>query len=191
MRDRDLADSPLASHRQLPSDHCDSLRDLLVEPFLTFTGPVPTTTELFRKRCAGLLDAGLSQARDAGAAEDSEPQVGKALLIRVMQLIAGDGDRRMALRATCYLRLMEVEGRSFEEIGKQFGVCRAAVQAVYRQIQARHPGLRSRGDKSDSSREACRRRRLGVRKPRVDWSTAGQWTNPLPPSQWNLLPLPL
>lgn len=180
MRDCDLADSSLAAHHESPSDGIDSLRDILAEPFLVFRGPVPPDLSAFRDTCARLLDAGLSEAREAGVTEQAEPTSAKAALVRVLQLLAGDSDRRLAVRAFCYLRLIGVEGRSFESIGKPFGLCRAAVQTIYRKIQTLHPGLRSRGDKSDSAREDCRRRRIGARKQRIDWPTASLWRNPLP-----------
>jgi hypothetical protein len=183
MRDRDLADSPRASHHDLPSDHVDSLADFVLEPFLTFGGPVPTTMGNFKSVCSGLVKVGVREAEDAGRAEDVGPGM-KGLLVKVLRVLAADTDRRTAVRAVCVLRLMGVEGRSFQEIGQEFGLCRAAVQTVYRQIQKAHGGLKSRGDKSDASREACRQRRLGQRKERVDWSTAKLWQNPIP------LPLP-
>lgn len=180
MREKDLADSPLASHSDLPSNHCDSLRDLLAEPFQAYRGELPADHSRFRVICLGLLDAGLIEAEDAGATEQSAPVAAKAALVKVLQLLAGDSDRRLAVRALCYLRLIGVDGRSFEAIGAPYGLCRAAVQTVYRQIQRCHPGMRSRGDKSDAAREACRRRRMGARKPRIDWPTGSLWNNPLP-----------
>ncbi|MEQ1862234.1 MAG: hypothetical protein ABMA13_20140 [Chthoniobacteraceae bacterium] len=181
MRDCDLADSPLAScPPQEP--HCDSLRDVLAEPFAQFRGRLPRDHAAFRVTALELLDLGLAASESAGVAVSGAvaPADTVALLARVLQYMSRDTDRHYALRAVCYLRLLGHEGRSFEAIGAQFGVGRAAVQIIYRQLQRRHPQLRSRGDKSDRAREDCKRRRTGARKLHEPWPLASLWRNPLP-----------
>jgi len=180
MRDCDAADSPLCRSDDDPSAGCDSLLDLLSEPFLMHCGPFPATREGFRNLALRLLGEGLASAKDAGASGTEAPASAHQILISVLQLISRDSDRHYALRAHCYLRLLGVEGRPFEAIAAQFGVTRADVHSIYRNLQRRHPGIRARGDKSDAAREQCRERRIGVRKPAETWSLKNLWTSPLP-----------
>ncbi len=168
--DHDAAESPLASYRPDPAAS-DTLRDTLAEPFLA-TALAPATVF----RC---IDQGIESATRANLLGESSSSVGNGV-IAMLQLVAGDENRTLALRAICYLRLLNVETRSFEAIGAEFGVKRATVQEVYSNIQARHPGMRSRADKSDASREACRQRRIGQRRPRTPWITAHIWKAALP-----------
>lgn len=175
----DIADSPRASHRDLPSSHCDTLRDHLLDPICTYSGPLPLSPGAFKALASTLVETGLAAAREAGVLDDA-PALDSPH-IRFLQLIASDhSDRRLAIRATCWLRILRVEGRSFDKIGASFGLTRAAVQTIYRHIQKAHPALRAPGDKSDESREQCRRRRTGVRKARVDWPTSSLWRTPIP-----------
>lgn len=128
---------------------------------------------------AKIVDLGLHDAMEAGQL-DAAPPVDNPH-IRFLQLIAKSRcDRRLGLRATCFLRILRIDGRSFEEIGAEFGVCRAAVQTIHREIQREHPELRGRADKDDSAREACKQRRTGWRKPHIDWPTSSIWRQPLP-----------
>lgn len=175
----DLADSPLASHRDLPSDHCDTLRDHIMDAFAERADNLPATRTGFMALAATAIDAGMRAA--GGVEECAESNDG--LMLRLLMLISGDTDRRLALRAICYLRLIGREGRSFDEIGEQFGVTRQLVQGVFRGIQRRFPHIHSRGDRCDETREACAERRRGKRKLRVEWSAKHLWKNPmqLPP----------
>lgn len=181
MRDRDLADSPLASCSPEEPD-CDSLRDFLAEPFTEAARAMPPADgAAFRALAGQCLDRGLAAAADAGfegtgaAAPDA-----LAVLVKVLQFMSRDADRHYALRAICYLRLLGHEGRSFQAIADEFHVTRADVHTIYRSLQRRHPQLRSRGDKSDRSREACRLRRIGARKTHEPWSISTLWRNPIP-----------
>lgn len=160
----DAADSPLASYRPNPAAS-DTLREILAEPFLATSLPSETVF-----RC---VDEGLAAVKRGNF--QSESSGVSSGVIAMLQLVAGDENRTLALRATCYLRLFCVEERSFEQIGAEFGVKRATVQEIYSNIQARHPGMRARGDKSDEAREACRQRRIGQRRPRSPWITAHIW----------------
>jgi hypothetical protein len=78
--------------------------------------------------------------------------------------------------------LLGIEGRSLDAIGAEFGVVRATVDAIYRGVQKRYAQrgiiLTSRADKSPSSREACRKRRVGQRKNRNAWKGTKIWQTP-------------
>lgn len=180
MRDRDLADSPLASCAAEPPR--DSLGDTLLEPFAQYDGPLPATRAAFRQLATELLGQGLEDAARGQLATIDEAQMvqhSRLIIVRLLQLMSRDQDRHYALRAVCYLRLLKIEGRSFDAIGREFGLTRAGVQAVYRKLQRRHPELRARGDKSDAAREACRQRRIGMKKPAEKWAAAHLWKQPL------------
>lgn len=175
----DLANSPLASTDHTPADEADSLRDFLLEAFLNHAKTMPPNIGRgYMEQAAVCLDAGFEEAQKAGVVESSQT-ANNTQIIRILQLVAGDNNKELAIRAICYLRLLNLEKRSFEEIGNYFGVCRANVQIIYRKIQRQHPTLRSRADKSDSAREASRQIRLGRRKQSFDWPTRSLW-KPLP-----------
>lgn len=176
VRDQDLADSPLASHRDLPSDHVDSVRDFLAEAFLQFTGPLPKTHAEFRLTAGIIVAEGWQNAEQAGAVDDDGGDEATAI-VRGLQYMARFPSWHIAGPAVAMLRLLGHEGDSFDQLGKRFGNCRAAVQILYARIQKMHGGLRSRGDKSDDAREECRRRRVGFRQKRNK-----SWTRP-PASQ--------
>lgn len=143
---------------------CDSMIDTLAEPFLRDT-PLP------KSQIYALISEGLDSARI-----DSRDDRGEGI-IAALQMVAKDENRALAMRATCYLRLLGYERRSFEEIGKEFHVTRATVHIIYRKIQDQHGGIRSRGDKRDEAREGCRER---SRKRKI--------TNQKQNTQWKYLP---
>lgn len=178
MLTRDLADSPMASHSDLPSSHCDSLRDYLADAFAGFMGPLPATLPAFRAKAVELLDAGLRDADEAGVLQQGQDS--QSALVAFLTMLSKDPDRGMAMRSVCYLRLLGVEGRSLDKIGDDFGVVRATVHAVYRALQKLHPGFRNAADKPEAYREDCRARRTGQRKAGFDWLGKSLWLNPIP-----------
>jgi hypothetical protein len=149
--------------------------DLLIEPFQLYQGALPSTHAGFVELSRELLQDGM---RAAGIEADASGAGDHAVMVETLRLVATDANPTLALRACCYLRLLGAEGRSFEEIGREFGVTRACVQEIYSGIQERHPGMHARGDKKQACREACRARRLGVRKVRTPWRAARLWKAP-------------
>ena len=185
----DLATSPLASTDHTPADEADSLEDLLAEPLLlarlgaqriavppapgkSVAEYVPLTSEQIR----ALVTA---QIRNASL-DEAAPSKPRAADILVM--LSCDENHTLAIRALCWLRLLGIEGRSLDAIGAEFGVVRATVDAIYRGVQKRYAQrgiiLTSRADKSPSSREACRKRRVGQRKNRNAWKGTKIWQTP-------------
>ena len=171
----DAAQSVRASFTPDIPGACDSVGDILAEPFLLFRGTLPRSHADFGAVCKELLQEGMA----AAGLEDGTTAAGAhTAMVETLRLVAGDENRTMALRAICYLRLLGAEGRSFQEIGDEFGVVRATVQEIYSEIQKRHEGLRGRGDKSTACREACRKRRLGFVKVRPPWQASKLWKIP-------------
>lgn len=176
MLDKDLADSPLAScDPELPEE---GPADLIVEELLAVHSRLQTSDR--RTFCAVAMSAvkrGLDQAGDADSSSSQQ-------IVTFFRAMERDDNRKVALYATCYLRLLNIEGRSFDEIAKEHGVVRATVNLVFRRLQEslalRGVALRSRGDKSAESREACRKRRVGVRKVRSNWNRSTLWNNHQP-----------
>lgn len=109
------------------------------------------------------------QTQGAGAGNQSLTAV-----VALIRLMSRDRDPRQRMQALCYLRLMGMEGRSFQAIGDELGVKRATVHKCYRTIQER-TGLSGRGDKSDAARETFRQLRLGKRRLRPAWSGISIW----------------
>lgn len=175
MRDKDLADSDLASHRDLPSDHVDSLADFLFEAFANWQEDWPANPEEMLALVKELIAEGVGEAQRAGVIDRPTSSKSNAV-VQGLQVLASMKSWRIAGPAIIYLRLSGHEGRSFAQIGRAFGKCRQAVQYLHRLIQKEHPGLRSRGDKPEI-RESCRKRRLGKRKPAVEWRAKSIWKN--------------
>ncbi len=171
----DPANSRRASYRPDIAGGIDTPRDILAEPFLLYSGPLPTLLDAFRRLALQLLDAGLANLDDPPARAAPSQNNG---IVQLLQLLTGDTDSRLAIRAHCYLRLLNLESLTFAQIGEKFGVHRATIHAEYRKIQKLHPAMHARGDKSDRAREACRRRRIGARNPAIDWPAASIWKRP-------------
>ncbi len=172
----DIADSPLASQ---PADlsGVDKPRDLAAELIATAIradrSPLPCDRSNFETAAIRILADPVGDALEAhGAHEMSSGEL--------LDLVAGDTSRTLALRAVCYKILLGQEGRTYQEIGEEFGVTRACVQEIFTNIQARHGGLRNRRDKKPEAREACRQRRIGTRKARTSSFPLTLWTNPIP-----------
>lgn len=191
----DPATSPRASTRVTPADSADSLQDLLAEPLLIARLatqhlqvppspglPVCTYRPLTESQVRALVDA---QVASAGL-DDAAP--GKPQIVEILTMLSCDENHTLAIRALCWLRLLGHEGRSLDQIGAEFGVVRATVDAIYRTIQKRYEArgiiLTSRGDKSPAARKACQDRRRGKRKQRDPWAAHKQWPkiSPPPPS---------
>ena len=98
-------------------------------------------------------------------------------IVSACKSIARHGDI-VSIRACCLLRLMSRDGRSLEEIGKQFGVTRAFVDKEYRHVQDRLGGMRGRADKSDVAREKFRQACVKRGKRKDDKAVRA----------WNLVP---
>jgi len=163
---------------------CDSIGDYLLDEFAQVAHKLPAEQRAgFLEIAKVCIAKGLAAAGDIGV-DDSTSERGRERFIALLQLMTHDDNSRVALWATCYLRLLNVEGRSLDQIGRDFGIVRATVDLVYRRLQKwlekRGVVLKGRGDKSPAAREDCRRRRLGQRKPRTAWQHAHLWKTPTP-----------
>jgi len=176
MRDCDLADSPLASHHHTPDCEADTLRDFMRESFACFKGNIPTTLSAFHGLCFQLIDAAIEEAgpiyekADSGAGRREYE-----ITIRLLQLFARDEDRHYRMRAMCYLRLIGIEGRSFQALGEELGVERQTVDKCYREIQRRLGDIPGHGDKKPEAREKYRQLRLGKKRVRAPWTGFTTW----------------
>jgi hypothetical protein len=170
----DIADSPRASQ---PADlsavdkPADIAAALICSAIRGDRGPLPCDRPLFERAAVRIL----SQPIGEELAKNCDQSFSATELL---DLVAGDDNRTLALRAVCYKILLGQEGRTYEEIGREFGVTRACVQEIFSNIQARHGGIRNRRDKKPEAREACRARRLGMRKKRNAWSALTIWKAP-------------
>jgi hypothetical protein len=174
MLDGDLSDSPLASHRPSIEEQADTFRDFLRETFARFNGNLPISLQAFRALCFQLIDEAI---REAGASTPAEVKSMDSYdqAVRLLRLISRSDEGGLGMRAACFLRLLGVDGRSFQEIADAYGFdSRAAPHAAYRKIQ-RATGLRARGDKSDDAREHCRNRRTGQLRARQPWAGLSAW----------------
>ena len=167
----DAAESNLASFKPDMAGEIDTPFDITFEPFACYTGPIPKDRTQFLALCNRLLAAGMAELPEQSAAPL------RGAVDEVLSLVAGDENRTLALRATCYRRLFGTEPRSLEQIGDAFGCTRARVGQIYREIQDRHEGIKGTADKSEEAREGCRTRQLGKRKARAPWRLAGIWRN--------------
>jgi len=172
MRDQDLADSPLASHCDLPSNHVDTVQDFVREAVAGDAQLRPLVDRVMDRVIAGLEEAeeaGVGMGGDGGASNAT---------VRGLQMIADFPDWAIAGRAIGFLRMLGHEGKSFEEIGRRFGIQRQTAHILFRSIQRAWPKFRSRGDKSDASRADCEKRRTGARKPKIDAPARKPWKLP-------------
>jgi len=158
MRDHDTSDDPRASY--MPSMDVDSTADLVHEPFAEYHGPIPTDRRQWHALTRELVEAGVAQIEPHSGQDNSR------VAMELLRAITKDTDRRFAVRATLYLRLLRIEGRSLAEIGKDFGLERASISHTYRQIKALHPGIHNPADKSEEYCEEAALRRQGKRKMR-------------------------
>jgi hypothetical protein len=174
MRARDLAESHLASEWPDLAAGIDSPQDLLRDAFASYSGKLPATLLEFRAVAFSLIDRAISAARS----EDFEASAGPALdaVVQLLKLMSRDRDPRQRMQALCYLRLIGMEGRSFQQLGDELGVKRATVHKCYRTIQQR-TGLPGRGDKSAAARETFRQLRLGKRRLRAPWAGITLWNS--------------
>lgn len=171
----DIADSPRASQ---PADlsAVDSLSDIAAELIANAIrcdrSPLPCDRPAFEQAAVRILASPVGEELAKHEDHAFSP-------VQLLDLVSGDENRTLALRAVCYKILLGHEGRTYEEIGREFGVTRACVQEIFTNIQARHGGIRNRRDKKPEAREACRQRRLGKRKGRKAWSALTLWRQPI------------
>lgn len=173
---RDVAESPRASHRPDPADAIDTFPDLLREQIAAFTDPLPRTPAERVQQFFAILARALKIANVEECALLASQGSQLDVVVPVLRLIAEDlTDRQLAMKADALLKLLGRDHRSFQETAEFYGVSsRACPHQVYRKMQAK-TGLRSRRDKSDASREACRQRRLGRRREAPEFRGAAAW----------------
>lgn len=174
MRHACLSDTPLASHRPDIAARADTLRDVLLEGFSTHAGAMPATVEELQAIAADIIDSALG--KNPSVSIDPKARNHLEITVQVLQLISRDKDRHYRMRALCYLRLLGIEGRTFEALGEELGTTRAAVNRCYRDLQRRLGDLPARGDKKPAAREKYRQIRLGKRRIRPIWSGSRAWS---------------
>jgi hypothetical protein len=160
MRNHDAATDPHASYS--PRMNLDTPADLIHEPFAEYQGPLPVNRQQWHALTRELVEQGVEQA-DIGESSQSDA---RRVACEMLRLISADEDKRFAIRATLYGRLLGIEGRSIEEIGQSFGLTRASVSHTYRQIKALHPGISNPADKAEDYCQEAAERRRGKRKER-------------------------
>ena len=142
MRDRDLADSSLASCHPDIADGIDSLADKLREALAPFI-PAPD-----RPRAFAAVTTLLAGVPEPGLHLDRE-QIAHAIL----RAVYGDTSHEPSVRiiAAAALKRFGKDPRSYQAMGDEFGVTRACVQAHSRRIE-RRTGIKCRADKQESAR---------------------------------------
>ena len=167
MRDRDLADSSLASYRPEPPP--ESLGNLLREALAPFI-------ERPRQPAAWqALDAVLAEADSQDAQADR-----MRIVFETLRAIYGDSRLPLEVRRQAVAAAIGANdpffGESYQFYADQFGVTRQCLHSGARSLQQRY-GLRARRDKRDETRETCRTRASGPRAshpPRPVNNVSGQ-----------------
>jgi hypothetical protein len=102
---------------------------------------------------------------------------GDEAVIQMLQIITNSRDRKTAMRAECYLAVINRKPESQTQIARKYGVTRAAVSKIIVQIKDdigpetwNKVGLPApaRHMKSDTARESYRERALRIHKIRKD-----------------------
>lgn len=140
----------------------DKPEDIIADTFAEYEGPLPQNREQWRTLTERLARIAAAQIGD----DEQSPSDARRIAVEMLRLISGDTDRTFSLRAVLYGRLLQIEDRSLAQIGEAYGLGRAAISHVYRQIKALHPGLSNPADKDESYCEAAAERRNGKRKLR-------------------------
>ncbi len=91
---------------------------------------------------------------------------GDEAAIRLLQALTNSQTRQTAMRAECYLAVINRKAESQTEIAKKYGVTRAAVSKVIVSIKDDLQLPTARHMKSDTARESYRTRALRVHKER-------------------------
>lgn len=91
---------------------------------------------------------------------------GDEAAIRLLHALTSSTDRRTAMRAECYLAVINRKSESQTEIAKKYGVTRAAVSKIVVSIKDELQLPTARHMKSDTARESYRKRALRVHKER-------------------------
>jgi hypothetical protein len=91
---------------------------------------------------------------------------GDEAAIRLLQALQNSHDRKTAMKAECYLAVINRKPESQTEIAKKYSVTRAAVSKVIVQIKDELGLPTARHMKSDTARESYRERALRVHKER-------------------------
>lgn len=89
---------------------------------------------------------------------------GDEAAIRLLQALQNSHDRRTAMKAECYLAVINRKPESQTQIAKKYDVTRAAVSKVIVQIKDELGLPTARHMKSDTARESYRERALRIHK---------------------------
>jgi predicted transcriptional regulator len=91
---------------------------------------------------------------------------GDEAAIRLLQALTGSQTRQTAMKAECYLAVINRKPESQTEIAKKYGVTRAAVSKVIVSIKDDLDLPTARHMKSDTARDSYRTRALRIHKER-------------------------
>jgi hypothetical protein len=91
---------------------------------------------------------------------------GDEAAIRLLQVLTNSHNRRTAMRAECYLAVINMKPESQTEIAKKYSVTRAAVSKIIVGIKDELQLPTARHMKSDTARESYRKRALRIHKER-------------------------
>ena len=161
MRDRDLADSSLASEWPDIAGAVDSLADRAREALAPFI-PAPE-----RARAFAALDAVLAADADAAPACHGEKL---QLVFETLRAIYGDTRLPPEVRRQAVAAAIGANdpyfSKAYEYYANQFAVTRACIHSKARDVQRRF-GLRARRDKCDSARGKSKANATGPRTARA------------------------
>ena len=175
----DLADTPLASHWPDIASEIDTLPDYLREQIAECHSPLPRTVAERAQQFLALVAAAMKEANLQQAEHHAADGVSvNSQLVEGMRILssAEEKNRHLAFRAACVLKQLGLDPRSDQQLADDYGVVtsRAAPHAIRRAVE-RQTGLRSRSSKNDSTRDACRARRLGTKRERAPYLGATGW----------------
>jgi hypothetical protein len=161
MRDRDLADSSLASEIPDLAAELDTVGDLIRDAIAPYVPPQHRASA-FAAIDEVLDTAERSRREDADFLKDSPSAVGGKQLLAIFEFLRGVyGDTRLPEEVRRKAAAAGIGandpffGNSYQWYGDEFGVTRACIHSDARDVQKKL-GLRARRDKKDEAREKSR-----------------------------------
>jgi hypothetical protein len=176
----DLADTSLASEWPDIAGGIDELPEYLREQIAELNSPLPRTFAERTQQFLRLLAAAMKEANMQVAERQAESSTAplNADLVEGLRVLSSDEEknRQLSFRAACVLKQLGLDPRTDQQLADDYGVVttRAAAHAIRRKVE-KQTGLRSRSSKTDTTRERCRARRLGQKRPRAPWQGGSSW----------------
>jgi len=151
MRDRDLADSSIASEYPDLAAEIDTVSDLAKEAIAPFIPEAQRATAF----------AKLEEVLRAAEADGSGGRSNMAPVFEVLHAIYGDSRMPLDIRRQACSAAIGANhpafGNAYQWYADLFGVTRACIHSDAREVQKKF-GVRARRDKKDSAREGSRER---------------------------------